>query len=104
MYLRYVEQGKTEQADERTLSLDRSDWRADILEQSRGEEAGLKKSVLEIRGSLAYGLLKAEAGVHRLVRLSPFNAKNLRQTSFALIEVIPEVEQATGVTIDEKDL
>lgn len=104
MYLRYVEQGKTEQPSDRTLSLDRSDWKAEILEQARGEEAGIKRTVIEVRGSLAYGLLKAEAGVHRLVRLSPFNAKNLRQTSFALVEVIPIIERSHGATIKEDEL
>lgn len=104
MYLRYIESGKTEQVEDRALSVDRSSWQADIIELTRGEEAGIKRAVIEVRGAYAYGLLKSEAGVHRLVRLSPFNAKNLRQTSFALIEVIPEVEQASGVTIDEKEL
>lgn len=104
MYLRYIEQGKTEQPADRTLSLDRSDWKVDILELARGEEAGIKKVTMEVKGNTAYGLLKAEAGVHRLVRLSPFNAKNLRQTSFALIEVIPLIEQSGDVHIKEDEL
>lgn len=104
MYLRYIEQGATEQAEERTLSLDRTRWQANVIDQVRGEEAGIKKTVIEVQGKYAYGMLKAEAGVHRLVRLSPFNAKNLRQTSFALVEVIPEIEQTKAVIVDEKDL
>lgn len=104
MFTRYVEQGSTEQPEDRTLSIDRSTWKTEVLEVTQGEEAGIKRAVLEIKGAFAYGLLKSEAGVHRLVRLSPFNAKNLRQTSFALVEVIPEIEQTTGATIDEKEL
>jgi peptide chain release factor 2 len=104
MFLRYVESGATEEAGDKTLSLDRSKWSADVVELARADEAGIKRAVIEIKGQFAYGLIKAEAGVHRLVRLSPFNAKNLRQTSFALVEIIPEVEQATGVTIGEDDL
>ena len=104
MYLRYIEQGKTEQPEDRALSIDRRNWKAEILEINKGEEAGIKKVVIEVQGTYAYGLLKSEVGVHRLVRLSPFNAKNLRQTSFALIEVIPEVDQSTKVAINESDL
>jgi peptide chain release factor 2 len=104
MYLRYVESGTSEAAEERTLSIDRRGWQVAVVELARGEEAGIKRAVLEIRGRHAYGLLKNEAGVHRLVRLSPFNAKNLRQTSFALVEVLPEIEQSHRVTVDEKEL
>ena len=104
MFLRYAEQGATEQVEDRTLSIDRSNWKVDIIEITPAEEAGIKKVVMEVRGNYAHGLLQAEAGVHRLVRLSPFNAKNLRQTSFALVEVIPVVDQAHGITIDEKEL
>jgi peptide chain release factor 2 len=104
MFLRFAEQGKTEQSEDRVLSLSRTNWKADVVDLTRGEEAGVKKAVLEIQGTNAYGLLKSEAGVHRLVRLSPFNSKNLRQTSFALVEVVPEVEQAHGITIDEQEL
>ncbi|CAN5174741.1 peptide chain release factor 2 [soil metagenome] len=104
MFLRFVEQGSTEQGEDRVLSLQRKGWKAELLEESRGEEAGIKKASLLITGPHAYGLLQSEAGVHRLVRQSPFNAKGLRQTSFALVEVIPQVEQQSGATINETEL
>jgi peptide chain release factor 2 len=104
MYLRFVEQGSTEQEVDRVLNIDRSHWVAEILEESRGEEAGIKRVVMEVRGRMAYGLLKSEVGVHRLVRQSPFNAKGLRQTSFALVEVVPEVDQKDAPLISDVDL
>jgi peptide chain release factor 2 len=104
MYLRFVEQGGTEQEVDRVLAISRTSWKAEILDESRGEEAGIKKTSLLITGSFAYGLLKSEAGVHRLVRQSPFNAKALRQTSFALVEVIPQVEQQSGAPVNETEL
>jgi peptide chain release factor 2 len=75
-----------------------------IVDESEGEEAGIKSATLEIRGDYAYGRVKAEAGVHRLIRLSPFNAGNTRQTSFALVEVLPEVDDAPEVVIRPDDI
>ena len=79
-------------------------WKWSLLEQSFGEEAGLKSVTLEITGDYAYGNLKGEAGVHRLVRHSPFNADQLRQTSFALVEVVPLVEGAVEVELKPEEL
>lgn len=75
-----------------------------IVESSAGEEAGLKSATLEISGDSVYGKLKGEHGVHRLVRLSPFNADNLRQTSFAKVEVMPKIDAPDEVAIDDKEL
>jgi peptide chain release factor 2 len=103
MFLRYIEQGKGEDPSDRTLGIERN-WTATIVDRSEGEEAGIKSVTIEVKGQYAYGLLKGEAGVHRLVRLSPFNAKSLRQTSFALVEVIPEFDKQGDIQINESDL
>ena len=79
-------------------------WLATLAEEQRGEEAGIKRATVLVDGVDVYGWLKGEAGVHRLVRLSPFNAKNLRQTSFALVDVIPEVEDTAAAVINPDDI
>jgi peptide chain release factor 2 len=104
MFLRYIEQGRTEAEVDRALGIDRSNWSVTILDRSEGEEAGIKTVSMQIKGTFAYGLLQDEAGVHRLVRLSPFNAKSLRQTSFALVEVIPDLDKVQDSGINEQDL
>lgn len=88
MYLRYAE---------------KSDLDCEILDESPAEEAGIKSATLRFSGPFAFGKLKSEKGVHRLVRLSPFNSDNLRQTSFALVDVIPEIDEASS-EIDPKYL
>ena len=89
MYLRYSE---------------RQGWKTTLVEKTDGQEAGIKTATFHVQGQMAYGNLKCEKGTHRLVRLSPFNAKSLRQTSFALVEVLPEIPETTEVQINEKDL
>ena len=83
---------------------DRAGFATKSIERSPGEEAGIKTSVIEITGPYAYGKLKSEHGVHRLVRLSPFNSDNLRQTSFAQVEVLPQIDAPDEVKLDDKDL
>ncbi len=79
-------------------------WPVEILDERRGEEAGIKKIVLKIKGNSAYGLLKREKGTHRLVRQSPFNADKLRQTSFASVEVLPVIEDTKEVEIKDDEI
>ena len=79
-------------------------YKTELIYESRGSEAGIKSATIEISGAFAYGKLKNESGVHRLVRQSPFNSKALRQTSFALVQIFPKVESETSVQIDPKDL
>lgn len=79
-------------------------YKFEIIDQANGEEAGIKYIDFLIEGEYAYGYLKGENGTHRLVRLSPFNANNLRQTSFALVEVLPQTDDDTSLKINEDDL
>jgi len=79
-------------------------WQAKVVDESAGEEAGLKSLTVTVEGPFAYGKLKGEHGVHRLVRLSPFNADHLRQTSFAKVEVMPKIDKPEEIEIDDKDL
>lgn len=83
---------------------EKNGYGVNIIEESSGEEAGLKSVTFEIDGSYVYGKLRGEHGVHRLVRLSPYNADNLRQTSFAKVEVMPKIDQPDAIEIDDKDL
>jgi peptide chain release factor 2 len=89
MYLRWAESSKLE---------------ADVVDRLYGEEAGLKRATVTVSGDYAYGYLQAERGVHRLVRLSPFDAAHRRHTSFALVEVWPDLGDDVSVTIDPNDL
>lgn len=89
MYLRFAE---------------KNGFKTKVVEKSQGSEAGIKSATVEISGAYAYGYLQSEAGVHRLVRLSPFNADNLRQTSFSLVEILPVIEEISEVKINPQDL
>jgi peptide chain release factor 2 len=89
MYLRYAE---------------RKGWSAEILEYQAGEEAGLKSATVMVRGEYAYGYLKAETGVHRLVRISPFDAAKRRHTSFASVMAMPDIDDTIEIEINDKDL
>ncbi len=83
---------------------EKAGMKTELIERSAGEEAGIKSATYSVSGPFAYGKLQSEHGVHRLVRLSPFNADSLRQTSFALVEIMPEIDAPDEVQIDEKDL
>ena len=83
---------------------ERRGFKVELLEASAGEEAGIKSATFRVSGENAYGLYSAEKGVHRLVRLSPFDAANRRQTSFAGVEVAPVVEDAGDIEIEDDDL
>ena len=89
MYLRYAE---------------RKGWSTEMLEYQAGEEAGLKSATIMVRGEFAYGYLKAETGVHRLVRISPFDAAKRRHTSFASVAAMPDIDDTIEVDINDKDL
>lgn len=79
-------------------------YQADVLETSPGEEAGIKSATIEIKGDYAYGMLHSEHGVHRLVRLSPYDADHARHTSFVLVEVLPEAEKDVDIKVNPDDL
>ncbi len=79
-------------------------FKAEVIDSTLGEEAGVKSVTVEIQGQSAYGYLKGERGVHRLVRLSPFDAAHARHTSFALVEVMPEADAEVDVEIKQEDL
>src|SRR5581483_6709271 len=103
-------QGGTEAMDWAAMVLrmylrffEKKHWHTEVIDESKGEEAGIKSAVVEIDGRYAYGYLKKEAGTHRLVRQSPFNADNLRQTSFALVEVMPIIPETGEVEIKPED-
>ena len=83
---------------------ERRGWSAQVVDESKGQEAGIKSATVIVRGRWAYGYLKSEAGVHRLVRISPFDAEKMRHTSFTLVEVLPEFADVEEQPIDEKDL
>lgn len=79
-------------------------WDVTILDESRAEDVGIKSVMIRVSGRYAYGYLKSEAGVHRLVRISPFDAEKMRHTTFALVEVIPEMDDIPDFELDPKDL
>lgn len=89
MYLRFCE---------------KKDFTSIIMDNNRNPEGGIKSATFEVRGDYAYGYLKSEAGVHRLIRLSPFNPAHTRETSFALVEVLPVLEKQEDFTLDPKDI
>jgi len=80
------------------------DYAVEILDRQENEEAGIQSAAIAVRGFMAYGMLKGESGIHRLVRISPFNAEGKRQTSFAAVDVSPEVSDALQIDLREDDL
>jgi len=89
MYIRYIE---------------KQNFKYEILDYQQGEEVGIKSASLKVKGNYAYGYLKGEKGVHRLVRLSPFDAANKRHTSFASVDIIPDIDKTVEIEINEQDL
>ncbi len=83
---------------------ERRGFSVELLDRTEGDEAGIKSATLEVRGDFAYGYTKGEAGTHRLVRLSPFDAANRRHTAFALVEVLPEVEDDLEIDLRDEDI
>lgn len=83
---------------------ERKGFKTEIIELAKGQDAGIKSATVQVHGPYAYGLLKSEAGVHRLVRLSPFNPAHTRETSFALLELLPLLEEQEHIKLDPKDL
>ncbi|MBD3247706.1 peptide chain release factor 2 [Candidatus Falkowbacteria bacterium] len=89
MYLRFFE---------------KKDWKAEVLERETGSEAGIKRTTIRVEGRWAYGHLRSESGVHRLVRISPFDAEAMRHTSFALVDVVPELPESEDIEIKSEDI
>lgn len=87
-----------------TRYFEKKGWGFDILDETPGDEAGIKSITMSVNGAYVYGFLKYEAGVHRLVRQSPFNADKLRQTSFALVEVMPLIENNQDLELKDEDI
>lgn len=83
---------------------DKEDYKYEIMEEQAGEEVGIKSVTLHIKGPYAYGYLKNERGVHRLVRISPFDSNKRRHTSFASVSVVPEIDQSINIDIKEEDI
>jgi peptide chain release factor 2 len=104
-------QGGTEACDWASMLLrmylkyfEKKGWKVTLVDERPGDEAGIKSVTYMVEGRFVYGYLKREKGVHRLVRLSPFNADNLRQTSFAGVEVLPLIDESVEVDIKDEDI